>query len=275
MHTYREEGVRGFFRGISSFRPCLCLTGVSIPLVSITVIRTISFSVYERSKMFYGKLLHHPLYCTPIPSRYHPERTYVATPPYEGFFAVNAGTAFLSGCTAGAFISFLACPLEFAKVGTQILGLIRTTTSGQVPSHSTKPLPTDPFAISPITAAKEVYHARGLRGLYTGFQFHFIRDTLGTGTYFMAYESIKYSLSGPTLSGPSTYAISGGLCGVISWCLFYPFDTAKVRAQKEAFSHPPGKMYHRITLWNYAWVSTDNYRGIAYYPDLSVWMANE
>jgi hypothetical protein len=54
---------------------------------------------------------------------------------------------------------------------------------------------------------------------------------VGTGIYFSAYESTKYMLSGSAIPGPLTYAISGGCCGVVAWCLVFPIDTAKVISQ--------------------------------------------
>ena len=53
------------------------------------------------------------------------------------------------------------------------------------------------------------------------------RDGFGTGIYFAAYESSKYLLSDYTL-GAWTYAISGAICGIVSWMVIFPLDTAKV-----------------------------------------------
>jgi hypothetical protein len=54
------------------------------------------------------------------------------------------------------------------------------------------------------------------------------RDCLGSGIYFCTYDSTKYLLSGSSIPGSLIYAISGGVCGVISWCIVFPMDTAKV-----------------------------------------------
>ena len=50
-----------------------------------------------------------------------------------------------------------------------------------------------------------------------------VRDTLGTGTYFMTYESSKQLLTtfggDDTHSNPLAVLVAGGLCGIVSWAL--------------------------------------------------------
>jgi hypothetical protein len=89
---------------------------------------------------------------------------------------------------------------------------------------------------------------RGVGGLYTGFRLHLsmcprplfhvnnpwrnwpltppacvVRDTLGTATYFMTYESSKQLLTtfggDGTHSNPLAVLVAGGLCGIVSWAL--------------------------------------------------------
>lgn len=85
---------------------------------------------------------------------------------------------------------------------------------------------------------------RGVGGLYTGFKLHLskhpffisimgaweakpgpylVRDTLGTATYFMTYESSKQLLTtfggDGTHSNPLAVLVAGGLCGIVSWAL--------------------------------------------------------
>jgi hypothetical protein len=64
---------------------------------------------------------------------------------------------------------------------------------------------------------------RGFAGLYTGFNLHLLRDTLGTGTYFMTYESSKQLLTtfggDGAHSNPFAVLVAGGLCGIVSWAL--------------------------------------------------------
>jgi hypothetical protein len=50
-----------------------------------------------------------------------------------------------------------------------------------------------------------------------------VRDTLGTATYFMTYESSKQLLTtfggDGTHSNPLAVLVAGGLCGIVSWAL--------------------------------------------------------
>ena len=47
-----------------------------------------------------------------------------------------------------------------------------------------------------------------------------VRDTIGTGIYFMTYESAKQLLAnsrGDSPTTPGAVVVAGGLCGVVSW----------------------------------------------------------
>jgi len=83
---------------------------------------------------------------------------------------LNAGMAFLAGFTSGAFITVMACPFEFTKLATQIELLMRRTRLASSPDLTG---PMEPKG--PMQMAKEIYHTRGFRGLYSGFNYHFGR----------------------------------------------------------------------------------------------------
>lgn len=50
-----------------------------------------------------------------------------------------------------------------------------------------------------------------------------VRDALGTGIYFMTYESSKQLLTNfggaGTPSNPLAVLLAGGLCGIVSWAM--------------------------------------------------------
>lgn len=50
-----------------------------------------------------------------------------------------------------------------------------------------------------------------------------VRDSLGTGIYFMTYESSKQLLTtfggDGTHSNPLAVLVAGGLCGIVSWAM--------------------------------------------------------
>ena len=176
--TYHTEGTWGFFRGTYipiPFYPqrhsSTCVPGMSIPLVTITFVRTTSFSIYEASKRFFGGILLHPLYSPPRPPRHQFEPHAVTTPPYHGFFGLNAGVAFLAGCLSGAFITVLSCPFEFTKLASQIELLVRRQNYAPFAE-----IPLSTGAKSPLQVAREIYISQGVRGFYSGFGYHLGND---------------------------------------------------------------------------------------------------
>jgi hypothetical protein len=49
---------------------------------------------------------------------------------------------------------------------------------------------------------------------------HTVRDTIGTGIYFVTYESVKQILSnvrGTPPTSPLAVVVAGGMCGLVSW----------------------------------------------------------
>lgn len=55
-----------------------------------------------------------------------------------------------------------------------------------------------------------------------------VRDTLGTGIYFMTYESSKQLLTtfggDGTHSNPLAVLVAGGLCGIVSWAMICEYQ---------------------------------------------------
>ena len=76
--------------------------------------------------------------------------------------------------------------------------------------------------IGTLEAVKQIVQRRGILGLYTGFQLHLARDTIGTGVFFGVYEGTKMAITayrgGESNSG-AAISIAGALCGIMSWCL--------------------------------------------------------
>jgi len=58
-----------------------------------------------------------------------------------------------------------------------------------------------------------------------------VRDTLGTGIYFMTYESSKQLLTtfggDGTHSNPLAVLVAGGLCGIVSWAMICEYPREK------------------------------------------------
>ncbi|CDZ97046.1 mitochondrial carrier [Phaffia rhodozyma] len=202
--VFREEGIRGFWRG------------ALIPLLSISVVRTTSFSIYTGTKNELAR------------------KNILATSSLRDIWV----TSFISGCTSGASISICSTPFELIKVRRQLEVMI-SQEMGII----------DPKPMTTRQSVQAIVSNRGWAGMYTGFGPHFIRDTLGTGLYFAEYDALR-SLFGRLPSGeqgdvPSWLPITpslvpffcGSVAGVSSWALIYPVDAIKTRMQKRALSN--------------------------------------
>ncbi|KAI5813393.1 mitochondrial carrier domain-containing protein [Pyronema omphalodes] len=212
--TKQNEGMRGFWRGSLA------------PLVSVTVVRTISFSIYSKSKSLYAGTLKQVF------------GDKLVSMPHAPFMPLNPMYWFMSGATAGGLITFIACPFEFTKLSAQIELLMQRSRRSSLddPSHIRQYKRKGTFG-----QAIAIVKARGPLGLYSGFHYHFLRDTLGTAMYFTFYEGGKAFLS--PAEGPNTLgvAVSGGLCGLLSWVLIYPIDSMKSIYQRDILTHQPGQ----------------------------------
>ncbi|CAO3644359.1 unnamed protein product [Mucor fragilis] len=201
--TYAEEGARGFFRGMIP------------PLVTVSIIKSVSFSIYEGTKR---SLLQDKGY------------------KYDTLPDVLKVSS-LSGGVSGAFIALLSCPLELVKIQRQLeqVMLKNQIEAGQVAANQV-------VEASSWSAVKQIVQRKGVLGLWSGVTCHSARDALGTGIYFGGYESMKRILSkdGSTMTaGPLTHFMSGGFCGIMSWLIVFPVDAIKTNLQKDIMMPKP------------------------------------
>jgi hypothetical protein len=98
-HTYQTEKYRGFFRGVTA------------PMASVTLVRTISFSVYQRSKYTYAAWFKRNFGIDPL--------VHVNTPgTYPTFSTIACFGA--AGATAGSFITLVACTFWRFPAGNEL-----------------------------------------------------------------------------------------------------------------------------------------------------------
>ncbi|EPQ32446.1 uncharacterized protein PFL1_00642 [Pseudozyma flocculosa PF-1] len=210
----REEGVRGFFRG------------VTIPLITISFVRTSSFSIYFNTKNY----LHHRGYLN--------NRNSLVDTALGGM----AG-----GATSGVIISCGSAPFELVKVQRQLEYLIavqKGLVASAGPNGGRTFVPQSGFA-----AASNIFKNHGgPKGFYMGFPLHMMRDTLGTALYFGFYDTIRKLVSrhstgdsrtGPQLfglPGPVVSFLSGSAAGIASWLIVYPVDLIKTKVQRDALA---------------------------------------
>ncbi|KAI9753461.1 MAG: hypothetical protein M4579_005145 [Chaenotheca gracillima] len=220
QHTYRTEGPKSFWRGSTA------------PLASITLVRTVSFSIYQKAKYTYSDWWEASTGRAPlidINTRY--SRPNLATISCFG----------AAGATAGAAITVIACPFELTKLSAQISVLMARSNTSSVDDAVRRSYE----QLGTFKTARNITKHRGVMGLYSGFHLHLTRDTLGTAIYFMTYESSKQLLAtsrGNSPTHPLAVVIAGGLCGLVSWACIYPIDSAKSIYQRNCLTTGKGKV---------------------------------
>ncbi|KAF2184375.1 mitochondrial carrier [Zopfia rhizophila CBS 207.26] len=204
--TYKTEGFHGFWRGVWS------------PLASITLVRTVSFSIYQKSKYALDDWIYRATGSSPL----------VIANTKDALPTLSTVTCFgLAGATAGAVITAIACPFELTKLSAQISVLMAERKDSD---HKNDAVRKSYQNLGTFRTAQTLVKHRGLMGLYSGFHLHMLRDTIGTGIYFITYESAKQLLAnarGSSPTTPSAVVLAGGLCGLVSWACIFPIDTAK------------------------------------------------
>ncbi|QLI71264.1 uncharacterized protein G6M90_00g071960 [Metarhizium brunneum] len=220
-HTYRTEHLGGFFRGVMA------------PMASITLVRTVSFSIYQRAKYSYAAWVKKNM-------GYDILRHVNKPGTYPNLYSVACFGA--AGATAGSVITFIACPFELTKLSAQVSVLLAERAGNCQKSRAVASSYQNKGTLR--TMANIIKH-RGILGLYTGLRLHLLRDTLGTSIYFMVYESGKQL--GTTLAGDNpnsnklAVVTAGGMCGLVSWALIYPIDSAKSIYQRNSLLHSRGE----------------------------------
>ncbi|WVR09344.1 hypothetical protein IAU60_006410 [Kwoniella sp. DSM 27419] len=199
----REEGVGGLWRGFP------------LPLITISIVRTISFTIYTSTKRILNTVPGSPSQPHDTASSEGPGGT--SKDPWLdlklGLFTGDtardvAMTSALAGGASGAVVCVGSAPFELVKVRRQLEYQIYRDTRPELrqpvaPSPAGTSLPTNPTPtarppafVPPTTlqAVRLIVSSAGYKGLYTGWRLHFVRDTLGTALYFAEYDVMRYYL---------------------------------------------------------------------------------
>jgi hypothetical protein len=203
--AYKAEGLRAFWRGVGP------------PLLSVTIVRTISFSLYQRAKYAYDKSIQSVTGESPLAiANAHGSYPTIATMACFG----------AAGATAGAVITTISCPFELTKLNEQLAGkearkaAFQAQKTGATSQSGATPVVDLKSGGSWATARRMVRDRGFFPGLYAGYRLHLLRDTIGTGIYFTTYESAKQLLGnarGKSATSPYAVLVAGGLCGIVSW----------------------------------------------------------
>jgi hypothetical protein len=78
-----------------------------------------------------------------------------------------------------------------------------------------------------------------LGGLYRGYHLHGARESLGTGIYWLSYESLhRLPWINPHQTrqdaSATSHFVAGGLTGMVAWAVIFPLDLVKNVYQKDA-----------------------------------------
>jgi hypothetical protein len=111
--TYRTERLRGFFRGVTA------------PMASIALVRTVSFSIYQRSKYAYRDWIKRHFGVDVLQHLTKPG-TY---PTWSSSACIGA-----AGATAGACISFIACASCLLSIDVHVELLLTENSPQKAPS---------------------------------------------------------------------------------------------------------------------------------------------
>jgi len=123
-----------------------------------------------------------------------------------------------AGSLSGILAGFVLSPTEMVKCRLQVSGL-----SGH--SHDT----------GMIKMTMDIFRMEGLKGVYRGLTYTWLRDIPSYGVNFYAYEKSRRMLcrDGEKVSelGMGRLILAGGMGGASSWLVSYPFDVLKSRVQ--------------------------------------------
>lgn len=154
-HTYHTEKLGGFFRGVTA------------PMASVTLVRTVSFSIYQRAKHVYSDWFKKNFGFDIL--------SHVSKPgTYPNVYSVACFGA--AGATAGSAITFLACPFELTKLSAQVSVLLAERAGSCERSRRVAASYQNKGTLR--TMANIIKH-RGVGGLYTGFRLHLSRSHKG------------------------------------------------------------------------------------------------
>lgn len=79
--------------------------------------------------------------------------------------------------------------------------------------------------------SKEIFKESGLRGFFCGGKVTSLRDSIGYGFYFWAYEASKQSSILEAVSPMTKSLVAGGIAGCVTWASVYPLDVIKTLVQ--------------------------------------------
>lgn len=140
-----------------------------------------------------------------------------------GASAMTASQFFCSGAAGGISITALASPIEHVRIRLQIQTL-ESKFNG------------------PFSVLRELYRAGGLAAIYRGFFPTLVREGIGSGVYFVTFESlVKANMQKRGIERKDIESwrlcLYGGLSGYTMWTSIYPIDVIKSKLQTDNYQN--------------------------------------
>ncbi|RVD85015.1 uncharacterized protein DFL_003349 [Arthrobotrys flagrans] len=165
---------------------------------------------------------------------YNRSLEYLESTPYQEIKYPSLTNVWLAGAVSGLACFVVSAPTEVIKCRAQIYPshLHGIATRGTSTASGIPPPPGNRNAPSSWRVARQIFATDGIRGLYHGGVITSLRDSIGYGWYFWAYEATKNWLG---LEGEmATTLVAGGIAGCVTWASIYPLDVVKTRVQTQS-----------------------------------------
>ncbi|OWB74367.1 hypothetical protein B5S31_g4157 [[Candida] boidinii] len=235
-YTIHNEGILGLFRGISA------------PLLSTSFAKSLGVAIYSKVKPTIGEVYFNTLDTFNKKTNITSDLTKTTTTSIleddsTNILIHNVPISFVSGLIAGGCISLWGCPFEFTKIFSQILILV---------SNNSNKIDKNLIPKSMTQVIRQIIKSEGYKGLYSGYSYHIIRDSVSSGLFYAIYETVKFNSRNfsndlreayPNLALSKhvtdvlSIACAGALSGMLSWISVFPIDTMKSQYQRDIINN--------------------------------------
>ncbi|KAI1349211.1 mitochondrial carrier [Xylaria sp. FL0043] len=228
------------------------LAGAAAPSLGAGALNAVLYTTYNRTEDALNRTLLPSTSASPVASN-SPHSPFATT-------GSNLWTTWLAGAAGGLAIWLVSTPTELVKCKVQLASIARSPTPN-APSSSS-PTASGAPPLSSWNTAKAIFRSEGLRGLYRGGVVTALRDSIGYGFYFWAFELGSREMaslltkgsayaalpadtcdtdsgrngagSGVTLAQEAIKTVfCGGIAGVVTWASVFPLDVVKTRVQTQ------------------------------------------
>ncbi|KAK9471523.1 mitochondrial carrier domain-containing protein [Dipodascopsis tothii] len=222
--TLRNEGFKGFYRGIAS------------PLVGAAAENASLFLSYNVAQSLLKTFIHNR----------------------DGTARLRLDELVLCGAASGAVTSFILTPIELIKCKMQVQNLLQYDTRGTSQESGWHKVKSQREPMGAMSLAKSVYRQSGISGFWTGQLGTMFRETGGSAAWFGAYEYINSILqhrkgAGSKLAdqAPSRAdsMMAGAIAGIVYNLSLFPADSIKSRMQTESVLSDPSRTTQKRGFW--------------------------